>query len=196
MRMNGISYASLVLSVVFFSCSSPETNYGDAGATETVNADWGSTDLQLSAEKMVNSLLQSAVLEPSKRPAIALGSIDNRTNEHIDNQLILDKITTALTKSGRVRIIASGAGQTEISQQIAHQQSGAVSAATAKAFGKQVGADYVMYGRLTNIEKRGGSTEDVYFNFTLHLVNVETAVIEWQDEKEIRKTTKKSKFGW
>lgn len=178
-----------------YSCKSV-TDYGDAAAVETVNADWGSTDLQLNAEKMVQSLLRSPVLGEKTRPTVALGTIDNRTNEHIDTVLVLDKISTALVQSGKVRLVATNQGQSEIGQQISHQQSGAVDATTAKAYGKQVGADYVLYGRLANIEKKGGNVEDVYYNLTLSLVNVETAILEWKEEKEIRKGTKKSTFGW
>jgi len=40
-------------------CSGPVTTYGNAQAQETVNAEFGSTDLQLIADKMVNSLVAS-----------------------------------------------------------------------------------------------------------------------------------------
>lgn len=191
------SLASLPLLGAALVCGcKPVTKFTDPGAVETLDADFGSTDLQLHAEKMVQSLLRHPVLGEGKRPVLALGSIDNRTNEHIDTTLILDKISTALLQSGKCRLAAGSQGQAEVSQQISHQQSGVVSADTAKAFGKQVGADFVLYGRLTNIEKKGGGTELVYYNFNLNLVNVETALIEWKEEKEIAKKTSRAKFGW
>ncbi|MGB2336604.1 MAG: penicillin-binding protein activator LpoB, partial [Alcanivorax sp.] len=43
--------------------------------------------------------------------------------------------------------------------------------------------------------KRDGSTKDVYYKFTLKLLNIQTGIIEWANEKEIRKTKSKSLFG-
>lgn len=183
------------LAPALFSCKT-EIKYGSAGDVETVTADFGSTDLQLIAEKMTQSLLRHPVLEGDKRPVVAMGSIDNRTNEHVDTALIMSKVATALLGSGKVRFTADQSGQTEIGREIAHQQSGAVSADTARAFGKQVGAKYVLYGRLASIDKKAGNVRDLYYNFSLTLVDVETALIEWKEEKEIRKVTEKAKIGW
>lgn len=185
----------LVIPFVFAGCQT-QVRYGEAGDVETVTADFGSTDLQLIAEKMASSLLRHPALEGGKRPVIALGSIDNRTNEHIETPLILSKVSTALLGSGKVKLVADQSGQNEVGKEIARQQSGAVSADSARTFGKQVGAEFVLYGRLTSIDKKAGGVRDLYYNFTLNLVNVETALIEWKEEKEIRKVTEKGKIGW
>ena len=34
-------------------------------------------------------------------------------------------------------------------------------------------------------------TRDVYYKFTLKLMNLKTGLVEWQDEQEIRKTAKR-----
>ena len=47
-----------------------------------------------------------------------------------------------------------------------------------------------MEGELTSIVKQSADTKDVYYKFTLKLFDVEEGTIEWQDEKEIRKTSK------
>ena len=81
---------ALILSrLTFVSCSS--TNYGDASATETVNADWGSTDLQTFATEMSESLgaaTQLAFLDHpgkdgDKRIIVYMGGFDNLTGEHL-----------------------------------------------------------------------------------------------------------------
>jgi PBP1b-binding outer membrane lipoprotein LpoB len=43
--------------------------------------------------------------------------------------------------------------------------------------------------------KRAGRRTDVYYKITLNLVDVQTAIIEWADEKEIRKTEKRPILG-
>ena len=61
--------------------------------------------------------------------------------------------------------------------------------------GRQVGADYFLFGEITSIKKAAGRVQDVYYKFTLNLVNIESGLIEWAEEKEIRKQAKKPLIG-
>ena len=192
-------------------CACSSTKYGDARATETVNADWGSTDLQTFSETMIKSLLNSPQLayldgpgkRDDKRVIVALGGIQNRTSEHIDTSAVSDSIKTELLRSGRFRFVATGAGQDEIGGQVRFQNDGRVNPEMAKQFGKQLGADVVLYGTLRSIEKKQGrsmetggiKTEDVYYLFVLDAVNIEAGEIIWSDKGEIRKVQKTGIFG-
>ncbi len=52
-------------------------------------------------------------------------------------------------------------------------------------------AKYRFEGELTSIVKQNSSTKDVYYKFTLNLFDNEEGSLEWADEKEIRKTSKR-----
>ena len=67
---------------------------------------------------------------------------------------------------------------------------------TAIQFGKMVGAQYMLYGNLSSIVKNAGSDKDVYYKMTMRLMDLETGLIEWADETEIRKQQEKSLLGW
>jgi penicillin-binding protein activator len=176
--------------------TTPEVNYGNPEQVETVTTGFGSTDLQMIAEKMVNSLLASPVLATGNRPVLYVSTVRNRTDEHIDTISVTDKMKVTLLKSGKVRFSAVSEANDEILKQLEYQtSSGAVDPATAKSLGRQVGADYFLYGELSSIRKSAGRVKDVYFKFTLNLVNIQTGLIEWADEKEIRKQAKKPLFG-
>ena len=54
----------------------------------------------------------------------------------------------------------------------------------------------MLYGNLSSINKRAGNDEDVYYKMTMRLMDLESGLIEWADETEIRKTREKSTFGW
>jgi PBP1b-binding outer membrane lipoprotein LpoB len=54
-----------------------------------------------------------------------------------------------------------------------------------------VGAQYRMEGNITSIVKQVRDTKDVYYKFNLQLWNIRNGLLEWSDEKEIRKTTTK-----
>jgi len=176
--------------------TTPTVQYGSADQVETVTAEFGATDLQMIAEKMVNSLLATPLLQSGKQPVIYVHRVQNRTDEHIDTTSITDKIKVTLLKSGRVRFSAVGEVNDEILRQLEYQtRSGAVDPGTAKNFGHQVGADYFLYGEIASIKKRSGRVEDVYFKMTMNLVNIKSGLIEWADEKEIRKQAKRPLIG-
>ena len=148
------------------------------------------------AEKMVNSMLRIPLFERGERPVVFVSSVKNKTMEHIDTKGVTDKIRTAMIKSGKVRFTATSDIPTEILDQLEYQRgSGLVDPRTRKEYGKQIGADYILYGEIGSIVKRAGRRKDVYYKITLNLVDIQTAIIEWADEKEIRKTQKKPILG-
>ena len=200
----------LLACLVLASCGS--TRYSDASATETLNADWGSTDLQTFATEMSDSLgtaTQLAFLDhpgkdADKRIVVYMGGFQNLTGDHIDLGGLRDKMTTKLVGTGKFRIVAEHQGQGEIEEQVRFQQgSGRVIPAQAKAFGKQLGADVVVFGSLRDItktkrrslESAGVKTKDVYFQLVLQCVNIETGEIIWANESEIRKTQRSGIFS-
>ena len=52
-------------------------------------------------------------------------------------------------------------------------------------------AKYSLEGEIVSIVKQNSTTKDVFYKMTLKLYDIEDGSIEWQDEKEIRKTSKK-----
>jgi uncharacterized protein (TIGR02722 family) len=70
-----------------------------------------------------------------------------------------------------------------------------VDQSSAIQFGKMVGAQYMLYGNLSSIVKEAGRDKDVYYKMTMRLMDLETGLIEWADETEIRKQRSKSFLG-
>ena len=178
-------------------CAS-KVKYGDAAEVETTTAEFGSTDLQQMAEKMVDSMLSfPPIVEvtANSRPVAFVDRIKNKTTEHIDTESITDTISTRLLRSGKFRFVDMTKVETVREQMDFQTDSGMVNPATAVKIGKQIGAQYMLYGNLSSIVKSDGSTKDVYYKLTLRLIHLETGIIEWSDEKEIRKTRSRSLFG-
>ena len=190
----GLFFIALIC--LWFQGCAKKVEYGSPGAQETVTPGFGSTDLQMIAEKMVRSLLASPLIQEGNQPVVLVGRVWNKTDEHIDTEAITDKIRTTLLQSGKVRFVA-GEVREEIHRELAYQAgSGYVSEATRKRLGKIVGAGYILTGEITNIRKEAGRKMDVYFLITLNLVDIETGLIRWADEKEIRKGETRPLFGW
>lgn len=167
-----------------------QVNYGDAKSVELVTNEFGSTDLQMIAEKMVGSLLETGIFQG--RPTVTIAGIKNKTSEYIDTNNIMSSIQTALVKSGKVRFTRSiGEMQQGVDELQRQNQSGLYKQSSTAKIGKMTAAKYTLEGDLTSIVKQSNSTKDVYYKFTMKLFDVEEGTIEWQDEKEIRKTSKR-----
>lgn len=167
-----------------------QVNYGDAKAVELVTNEFGSSDLQLIAESMVGSLLETEVLQG--RPTVTIATVRNKTSEYVDTTNVMNSIRTALTKSGKVRFVANiNEMQNQVDELNRQNQSGLYKGNTTAKLGRMTAAKYRFEGELTSIVKQSSSTKDVFYKFTLNLFDNEEGTLEWADEKEIRKVSKR-----
>lgn len=190
--------ALLGLVVLLGGCSN-KVSYGDAQAVETTTVDFGSTDLQKIAGEMTESMLSSgsvAQITQGNRPIVFVESIKNKTSEHIDTESVTDSISTKLLNSGKFRFVDMDRVEAVRTQLNFQNTDELVNQNTAIQFGKMVGAQYMLYGNLSSIVKNAGSDKDVYYKMTMRLMDLETGLIEWADETEIRKQQEKSLLGW
>jgi hypothetical protein len=174
------------------------TQYKDPTGVENTSIDFGSTDLQMIAEKMVDSLLSFppvVQVTAQRRPVMFVERIKNKTSEHIDTESITDTISTKILRSGKFRFVDMDRINAVREQAQFQKESGMVNQETTMAMGRQIGAEYMLYGNLSSIVKRTSSKKDVYYKFTLKLMHLESGILEWQDEKEIRKVKGRSTFG-
>ena len=186
----------VVLPLVVGGCA--RVQYADPTEAETVTVDFGSTDLQMIANAMVDDMLTFPPVQEmtgERRPVVFVDSVQNRTAEHVDTEAITDSIRTKLIQSGKFRFVDMTTVE-RVRDQLEYQRdSGMVDPDTAQQMGRQIGSEFMMYGALTGIRKADGSVRDNYYKFTLNLMNLETGIIEWAGEKEIRKTRRRGLFG-
>lgn len=164
--------------------------YGDSQSVELVNPDFGSTDLQSVAETMARSLLQSRVIQNSiSAPTVTLAEVKNQTTEPINTRMVTEKIRTQLLKSGQIRFaISSNEMQSQVNELKRQNQTGMYRNDGIAKTGRMEGAKYRITGVISNIVKQNSDMKDVFYNFNLNLVNNESGLLEWAEEKEIRKT--------
>jgi uncharacterized protein (TIGR02722 family) len=170
--------------------ASGTTKYGDAKAVETVTNEFGSTDLQTIAETMARSLVQSPLLKG--RPLITVAEVKNKTSEYIDTRSITDTIRAQLLKSGTVRFaVDTVAMQSQVDELSRQSQSGLYSKGKSAKMGKMEGAKFRLEGNIVSIVKKNADLKDVWYKFSLQLIDNESGTMEWADEKEIRKTSRR-----
>ena len=198
MRWSKIFSGSLCVIVIAGCVTTSKVTYEDPKGVEILTIDFGSTDLQQIAGKMVDSLLISpSVVQVTSdhQPFIFVDKIKNKTLEHIDTESITDTIKTRLLNSGKFRFVDMTKVDTVRKQLEFQTESGLVDPSTAASIGKLIGAEYMLYGNFSSIVKRTQMHKDVYYKFTLNLMHLERGEIIWADEKEIRKTRERPLFG-
>jgi uncharacterized protein (TIGR02722 family) len=181
----------IVVALVLGGCAKPKTRYGDARGVETVTNQFGSTDLQMIAESMTRSMLQAPVIISGNLPIVTVQEVKNKTSEYIDTRAVTDSIRAELQKSGKVRFAVDAAAMQQQVEELERQQSEYYDKEAAAEKGRMVGAQYRMEGNIMSIVKQADDIRDVYYKFNLQLWNVRNGILEWSDEKEIRKTTTK-----
>ena len=172
------------------SCSSPTVKYGDPTSAKPISTDFGSNDLQQTANSMVNSMLTFppiVELTRNRRPIIEVSKVNNKTMQHIDTQSLTDSIRTKLLRSGKFRFTDRSSDKQTIEEIRAQQESGLNDQNTVTQFGQQYSAEFILVSNLSEIKQRNEDVIDVYYKFTMSLKNLKTGILEWSDEQEIRK---------
>lgn len=194
-----LTLAALSLSFLAVTSCGPKAfvkgQYDDVNRENLMNDQWSETDMQKAVADLVGSLMTSPSINQAKKmPVVMVTNLQNKTSEHIDTQSIMDMVRVELMKSGKVGFIDKEARQ-DISDEYNYQNSGMVAEDSKKGPGGQVGADYIINGRLDSIVQEVGKDKSVYYKLTLNLTNLKSSMITWSDQKQIRKTFKKKSVG-
>ncbi len=166
-------------------------DYDDPDKVNLLNDQFSESDMQAMVKKLVDSLIASRPISRAQTPPIVMVTkLENKTDEHIDTQSIMDMVKVDLAKTGSVQFVDKEA-RGDVSAEYEYQNSGMVNKETAKSKGKQIGADYILNGRLDSIVQEVGKDKTVYYKITLNLTNLSTNISVWQDQDQIRKIFKK-----
>lgn len=184
----------LTAAIMIAGCGGREVTRTDPGTTTDLSGYWNETDARMVADSMVDQCLSGRWLDDHDRergsradtPVIVVGGIYNETSEHINTNLFMNEIERSLMESDRVRIGAGGTGRTEVRSE-RYDQGIFASPETAAAFGREVGADYVMTGDIGSIVDEEDDTRSIYYQVSLELIDVETALKAWMGSLEIKK---------
>lgn len=168
-------------------------SYGDAKAVETVTTDLGSTDIQMISEKMTQSLIQHPVVQDmiKKRGLLMASPVQNKTSEYFDTKMITDTVLTQLQKNGIRYVIEADNMQNQTDELRRQTQSGLYDKTKSVKIGKMQGAKFRLDGSISSIIKKTADLKDAYYKMNLRLIEIETGIVEWSDEKEIRKSAKR-----
>lgn len=160
---------------------------------------WNETDAKMVADEMIGGMLESAWLqrwsqEHDDRPTLIIGPIRNKTMQHIDEEIFIKDIERNLVNSGKVRFVAAADEREALRAEREDQQTHATMESAAQ-MAQEVGADYMVYGTISsNVQENlEGDKSSLFYTVNLELLNIESNVKAWLNEKEIKKIVERSK---
>ena len=158
-------------------------------------------DLRSMPEEITSRILAHP-FPPAKgeKPLIVAMGIENRTRTHLDMKALSDTITVKLLDSKKVRFVNAGARDKLLREQ-GYQLKNCPRDKRVK-IGKQLGAKYMMTGALVQLGDRSGrevrvsKKEDVYYQLTLEMTDLETSEILVRKQVDRLRRTSEPIIGW
>ena len=189
----------LSFAVVLFSCSStPKVTRVAEDEQIDLSGNWNDTDSKLVADEMIadsvsKPWLQDFITKKQNKPRIIVGTILNKSDEHINTETFTKDLEIALLNTGKATFVASKDQREEIRSE-RMDQADFSDPATVKKFGKELGADYMLKGQINTITDAAGKTTLKYYQTELELIDIETNEKVWIGQKKIKKVVGKSKY--
>ena len=172
----------------------------DRGITTTDDINF--KDWQITAEKTINSMLQSGVLKRAdgRKNIIMISTVKNSTSQHINTKILTSKIRNAVLRSGMAMtttaVSARGAEDKATRQVRGLQDDEMFNQSTVQKNGTAIAPDMSLAGEIIQEKTRQGRLKQSYFFFHLTLTDLKTGLAVWEDNVEIAKQSKRAFVGW
>jgi len=181
----------IVFGLILACGSSRQVTRIDAESTTDLSGRWNDTDSRLVAQEMIGDCLSwpwvnDHNIEFGQKPAVIVGTIRNKSNEHIDTETFTKDFERELLKSGKVKFVASRLDRDEIRIEREDQQSNA-SDESVKRMAQELGADFMLQGAIKTIVDQIEGQRIVFYQTDLELVNIESNEKVWIGDKKIKK---------
>lgn len=185
-----------------FACgpSMPEVKRIDPNTQTDISGRWNDTDSRLVAEEMISDLTKGAWLSDfyakhgGKKPRLVVGTVRNRTMEHINVGTFVQDLERSITNSGKAVFVASPEERQEVRQE-RREQAEFASEETRKEMGKEYGADYMLKGEINSTVDSAGGIAAVYYQVNMTLIDLETNEKVWIGEKKIKKIIERASYS-
>ena len=193
----------VIIPFILLSCSSFKAERVDNKTSDDksmeITDNWMSEDTRRSVKTLIKQMhnhrgYQRVMKKFDGAPKVFIAEVQNNTSEAyfpIDdlNNEFLYEVSAAGT-------LVDAQARKKILEEITYQNDGMVDPNQAKQIGKQLGADFMIFGQVfMKPEKRDGKTLKEY-SVNLRMTNVETAGEVFRLRTRINKFSDKKSYGW
>ncbi|MEP5612407.1 MAG: penicillin-binding protein activator LpoB [Cyclobacteriaceae bacterium] len=192
--MNTIKITTLLsIAVLAVGCSRQVTRVSPDQQID-LSGRWNDTDSKLVAEEMIQDVTNRPWhsefrLKEDKKPTIIVGYVQNKSSEHIEAETFIKDIERQFINTGFVRVVSNSEFREKLREERADQGEYSSPETQAK-WGKELGADFMMFGLITAVTDSYKKEKVVSYKVNLELTNIETNEKVWLGDKEIKKFIK------
>lgn len=198
LRICAVVVSCLCLLVVVSCGKEKRVTRVDPGVVTDFSGRWNDTDSKLVAEAMMKEMVSRPWLETfssqhGRVPTVIVGTILNKSHEHIDVGTFVTDLEREMTNSQKILFVASQGDRQEIRQE--RQEQAVYSREdTQKRPGQEVGADFMMKGTISTIVDESEGVKGIFYQVDLDLINLETNVKSWYGQKKIKKVIERKRL--
>ena len=182
-----------LIAILAFGCA-PKRQVQRIETDQTIDLSgrWNDSDSRMVSDELIKQLLNDNWINnyksqnPNKRPILIVGLVKNKSHEHIDANTFIKNIERAIIQDGSARLVQAGNKREALRAERVEQQDYA-SSETAKNWGFELGADYMLQGTISSIVDTYKKEKIIYYQINLELSHLETNEIVWIGEKKIKK---------
>ncbi|WP_462249725.1 penicillin-binding protein activator LpoB [Ekhidna sp.] len=191
-RITQLSMLALAV-LVLASCNRQVTRINPDQQVD-LSGRWNDTDSKLVAEEMIQDVTgrpwhNNFKIENDRKPVVIVGYVQNKSSEHIEAETFIKDIEREFINSGFVRVVSNSEFREKLRQERAEQGEFA-SPETQAQWGKELGADFMMFGVITAVTDSYKKEKVVNYKVNLELTSIETNEKVWLGDKEIKKYIK------
>ena len=217
-RILEIGLISVLLMAVGISCTAVRVTRTSTDQVTDLSGRWNDTDSRLVAEQMLKEItdspwlarfrqthskpmqqfeseaseMEQTMVYNERKPVLIVGTILNKSHEHIEADTFVKDIERALIQEGEIRIVANSTFREKLRGERAGQAA-FVSPETQKRLGRELGADFMLFGTINTIVDTEENSKVVFYQINLELADLETNELVWIGEKKIKKYRGKGK---
>ncbi len=190
----------LLAAILFLSACASGPRVTRTASDEVIDLSgfWNDTDSRMVSEEMIGDSLDRAWIDDwrgatGEKPTVIVGSVRNRSSEHINTHTFSKDLERAFVNSGRIRVVAASDERGGLRDERLDQLRNST-IDTAKSMGKELGADFMLIGSIDTIIDAAGGTNLRFYQVDLELVNLESNEKVWIGQKKIKKLVERSRY--
>lgn len=172
-------------------CAKKTVTRVETDSTIDLSGRWNDVDSRKVSEEMIQDCLNHPWLSrhmtsTSKRPVVIVGVVRNKTTEHIPVGTFINDLERAFVNAGSVEVVASAIERGDVRDERSEQGRFA-SEETAKEFGREHGADFMLAGEMNQITYQEDGQKVLFYQVDLTLIDIETNSKVWLGQTKIKK---------
>jgi len=166
-----------------------------------ITDNWMGEDTRIAVTELIKKMqshkgFKRAMTKYRGEPKVFIAEVQNTTSEAyfpIDD--LNDEFLNEISATGEFVLVDNKARESVL-KEITYQNDGMVDPATSKQIGKQIGADFMIFGNVyMKPEKRNGKTIKEY-SVNLRMTNIETATEVFRVRTRVNKFSNKKSYSW